>query len=65
MGMTPKPTNGERAKIRWSWGGAGRVLRGGGWGSVPGLCRSAYRFWYGPAGRDSDLGFRVALQSVR
>jgi formylglycine-generating enzyme required for sulfatase activity len=45
--------------------GASRVLRGGSWGSSPGFCRSASRYAYEPANRNRDIGFRLALQSVR
>jgi len=39
--------------------GACRVSRGGGWNGGAGLCRSAYRYGYGPpASRGSFLGFR-------
>jgi formylglycine-generating enzyme required for sulfatase activity len=40
--------------------GAERVLRGGSWISFGRYCRSAYRFWFVPAGRYSYLGFRLA-----
>ena len=41
--------------------GSGRVIRGGGWRSVAGRCRSAFRSWRGPGNRSgNDLGFRVA-----
>ncbi|MEM7374286.1 MAG: SUMF1/EgtB/PvdO family nonheme iron enzyme [Bacteroidota bacterium] len=42
--------------------GSNRVLRGGGWGGNSGFCRVASRFGYGPSGRDSGLGFRLARQ---
>jgi len=41
--------------------GSFRVLRGGGWGSVAGYCRSAVRNWFDPGLRWSGLGFRLAL----
>ena len=41
--------------------GSGRVLRGGGWDSDPGLCRSAYRGKYVLTDRYSCVGFRLAL----
>jgi len=41
-------------------GGSRRVLRGGCWGNYAGYCRSAYRCYYVPSYRDSNLGFRVA-----
>jgi eukaryotic-like serine/threonine-protein kinase len=47
--------------------GSGRVFRGGSWDEIAGHCRSAYRPRYGvaPSHRDSDLGFRVVLRSVK
>ncbi|HPB31774.1 MAG TPA: SUMF1/EgtB/PvdO family nonheme iron enzyme [Candidatus Sumerlaeota bacterium] len=39
--------------------GASRVLRGGSWFADPGLCRSASRYWPGPATRSDFSGFRV------
>lgn len=45
-------------------GGVGHVFRGGSWGSVAGICRSALR-WYEPGrGRWLDVGFRVALTAL-
>ncbi len=41
--------------------GSCRVLRGGGWSSSAGDCRSANRRWRGPSGRSFDQGFRVSL----
>jgi eukaryotic-like serine/threonine-protein kinase len=41
--------------------GSDRVIRGGGWFYVAGLCRSAARNGYGPANRSQYIGFRVAL----
>jgi len=38
-----------------------RVLRGGGWNDDPHGCRSAYRYWYRPDGRNMCLGLRVAV----
>jgi formylglycine-generating enzyme required for sulfatase activity len=52
------PRGGEGASIR--------VGRGGGWNDDPRYVRSANRYWFVPGGRDSLLGFRVALvQSAR
>ena len=36
-------------------------LRGDGWNSAAGLCRSAFRYGLKPGYRDDGLGFRVAL----
>jgi formylglycine-generating enzyme required for sulfatase activity len=45
----------------WAGGdGSLRVLRGGSWGIIPGLLRSAGRFRYQPTNRDYLVGFRVA-----
>jgi formylglycine-generating enzyme required for sulfatase activity len=41
--------------------GSGRVVRGGGWNSGAGFCRSAYRHFSAPANRDDSIGFRLAL----
>jgi len=41
--------------------GSARVNRGGSWGSLAGLCRSAYRNDLIPDGRGSRIGFRVVL----
>jgi len=40
--------------------GAGRVIRGGGWVSVAGDCRSAFRYDYASGVRDNGFGFRLA-----
>ena len=39
--------------------GAGRVIRGGSWGHVPGRARAAYRGRNVPGSRAGDLGFRL------
>jgi formylglycine-generating enzyme required for sulfatase activity len=39
-----------------------RVLRGGSWKDYAGLCRSAFRYHFGPDGRGGNLGFRFALE---
>jgi formylglycine-generating enzyme required for sulfatase activity len=39
----------------------GRVIRGGSWINFPRSCRPAFRDRYGPEGRISSLGFRVAV----
>ena len=36
-----------------------KILRGGSWFNNPRSCRSAYRNYYNPDGRDTYLGFRV------
>ena len=41
--------------------GSYRVLRGGSWYDLAGLCRSAYRYNIIPSGRDGNRGFRLAL----
>ena len=40
------------------------VRRGGGWGSIPLFCRSAYRSNLGPNDRFAIVGFRVALSPI-
>jgi formylglycine-generating enzyme required for sulfatase activity len=40
--------------------GSKRVIRGGSWFDVAGLCRSAYRFGHEPGYQSKDVGFRVA-----
>jgi formylglycine-generating enzyme required for sulfatase activity len=42
-----------------------RVIRGGGWGGVAGVCRSAFRDVNSPGNRWGILGFRVCLQAGR
>ncbi|MEW8338493.1 MAG: SUMF1/EgtB/PvdO family nonheme iron enzyme [Candidatus Thiodiazotropha taylori] len=37
-----------------------RVIRGGAWGSIPRVLRSASRNWFNPDVRFSNLGFRLA-----
>lgn len=44
--------------------GYNRVLRGGGWLSDAGYCRSACRLHVSPADRFNDLGFRMVRTSV-
>jgi len=41
-------------------GGPGRVLRGGGWYSSAGYCRSAFRNWDPPSFKRINYGFRCA-----
>ncbi len=38
-----------------------RVVRGGGWSSIPADARSAKRFGFQQKGRQNDVGFRVAV----
>jgi formylglycine-generating enzyme required for sulfatase activity len=38
-----------------------RVLRGGSWNDDPDYCRAAHRHRFNPGNRDSDFGFRLAL----
>ncbi|MBW2108300.1 MAG: formylglycine-generating enzyme family protein [Deltaproteobacteria bacterium] len=40
--------------------GSYRVVRGGGWSSFAGFCRSANRGWYFPGLRYDSLGFRLS-----
>jgi formylglycine-generating enzyme required for sulfatase activity len=42
--------------------GSYRVGRGGSWDRAARLARSANRLWYGPAGSDYSLGFRLSLR---
>jgi formylglycine-generating enzyme required for sulfatase activity len=44
--------------------GSLRVVRGGSWRNYAHFCRSAHRGALAPSGRDSYLGFRVALVSA-
>ena len=39
--------------------GSDRVVRGGWWVAGSAYCRSAYRYYYAPAFRGNNLGFRV------
>jgi sulfatase modifying factor 1 len=41
--------------------GDARVLRGGSWGSYPGFCRAAFRYWFAPGYRSVYCGCRVVL----
>ena len=41
-----------------------RVLRGGSWGNIARLCRSAFRFGYDPGYRSDDCGFRLSCSAL-
>ena len=41
--------------------GSARVFRGGSWGDITGLCRSAYRYSFAPSFRGNFLGLRLSL----
>jgi formylglycine-generating enzyme required for sulfatase activity len=45
-------------------GASVRMLRGGCWDFVAGVCRAAYRGWRPPAHRDGSIGFRLARVPV-
>lgn len=55
------PTDGSA----WLSGGEqkSRVLRGGSWGSLATRLRSAYRYYFAPDTRGSNIGFRVVASS--
>jgi formylglycine-generating enzyme required for sulfatase activity len=42
--------------------GDARVLRGGSWSTRAEYCLAAYRFWFAPALRDHNVGFRVCFR---
>ncbi|MGF1488268.1 MAG: SUMF1/EgtB/PvdO family nonheme iron enzyme, partial [Prochloraceae cyanobacterium] len=42
-----------------------KVIRGGSWLGSPTNCRSAYRNYYDPGNRDSNIGFRVVRLAPR
>jgi formylglycine-generating enzyme required for sulfatase activity len=42
-----------------------RLMRGGSWDCDPWYCRSAYRYYYYPDGRDNGIGFRVVCSAPR
>jgi formylglycine-generating enzyme required for sulfatase activity/TPR repeat protein len=53
--------NDARAWAEENGGDCGqRVLRGGSWGSIPGILRSSFRFWNHPGTRYFYIGFRLA-----
>jgi formylglycine-generating enzyme required for sulfatase activity len=43
--------------------GEARVLRGGSWGLIEGVCRSSFRVWFSPVNRSIIWGFRVVQDS--
>ena len=45
--------------------GSSRVVRGGGWGSVPVYCRCAGRAAQSPGSPSDDIGFRLAASCTR
>ena len=45
--------------------GSQRVLRGGGWNSLAGFCRSAFRFNNDPRNRNNNQGFRCVTGQSR
>ena len=53
------PTDGSAWILACEYEGASRVNRGGGWGSLAGLCRSARRGHDVHRGRYNVLGFRI------
>ena len=44
---------------------ASRIRRGGSWGGDPAQCRSAYRYFSGPAYRFNGFGLRVVCAAPR
>jgi formylglycine-generating enzyme required for sulfatase activity len=44
--------------------GTAHVLRGGSWGSTPGYCRSAFRYYDSPDYRRYNIGFRVVVSGL-
>ena len=57
------PTDGSA----WVTGGDKeyKILRGGSWNGLPGICRSASRLWYTPVSDGSFIGFRVVCSAPR
>jgi formylglycine-generating enzyme required for sulfatase activity len=59
-GSGPYPA-GPRIDPKGRKTGSIRVLRGGGWGSIPRDCCAGYRHGFGPADRSSNFGCRVCF----
>ena len=56
---TPYFYDSEGANPQGPDDGVARVLRGGGWASLPNACRTDARNFYDPTFSDNDFGFRV------
>ena len=41
-----------------------RTLRGGGWRGFPGVARASYRYWFVPALRVANIGFRCVVPAI-
>lgn len=54
-------SSGRQTNPKGPYGGSDRVSRGGSWNSYAGICRSSNRYINYPAGRDGNLGLRLAL----
>jgi len=54
-----RPTNAQKKVNRRK--GVNRVVRGGSWINNAQNCRAAYRNNNGPANRNNNIGFRLAL----
>ena len=52
--------SGSATDYRGDSSGSGLVARGGSWGNLASVCRSANRYWYSPGDRGNDAGFRIA-----
>jgi formylglycine-generating enzyme required for sulfatase activity len=58
-------SSGSQTNPRGAESGGYRVVRGGSWNFNAGGCRVSLRLNYGPGGRDSNLGFRLASPAPR
>ena len=54
-------TSGAQTNSKGPYDGSHCVIRGGGWVSDAGLCRSSYRYYFSPGGQGGFLGLRLAL----